>query len=261
MNANAQDLCVVVSHYNLRPDDELVRLLRQLHTQVERCQSYFSTKIVVVVNMGESRSIPLPADLADITIQYRENTGFNIGSWDYGWRHNPDFYGYLFLQDECEVAHPDALLHYWWLLKNHPDSLIGESLFFYRGWKGFLNRWPINHTSIENFASQKHISLGLTASHLQTLILASTDQTLAKLDGFILSNDKIEAIATEVLLSRKAASAHIAVEQSAWKPFTYFTHDQWASVRQTSQSVRWSLSKLIWYVLYGWRDLSIRLTP
>lgn len=261
MSIANQDLCVIVSHYNARPTDELVRLLRQLQTQVAKFQYQFSTKIIVVVNDAESKFINLPDDLKDTEVQYRENTGFNIGSWEFGWRNNTSFYGYLFLQDECEIANPNALLNYWLLLKKRPNSLLGESLFFFRGWTGFLRKWPLNHTSIQDFATSRNIPLGLTASHLQTLILAATRETMIRLDGFILSNDKIEAIATEVLLSRKAVSRGINVEQSAWKPFSNFNHEQWAGIKQISNSIPWNISKLLWYVIYGWRDLSIRLKP
>ncbi len=34
----------------------------------------------------------------------RENTGFNIGAWDYGWRHLPPYDYYLFLQDDCFIV-------------------------------------------------------------------------------------------------------------------------------------------------------------
>lgn len=261
MSVANQNLCVIVSHYNARPTDELVRLLRQLKNQVAKFRSVFSTAIIIVVNDAESKPITLPSDIEDIEVQYRENTGFNIGSWEYGWRKNTNFYGYLFLQDECEVAHPNALLNYWLLLRKRPNSLIGESLFFFRGWKGFLNEWPLNHTSIQDFALSKNIPLGLSASHLQTLILASTREAMLKLDGFILSDDKIEAIATEVLLSRKAVSLGITVEQSAWMPFSNFSHEQWAGIKQKSHSIAWNISKLLWHLTYGWRDLSVRLKP
>ncbi len=36
----------------------------------------------------------------------RENTGFNIGAWDYGWRHLPPYDYYLFLQDDCFIVRP-----------------------------------------------------------------------------------------------------------------------------------------------------------
>ena len=261
LNSIKRDLCVVVSHYNARPTDELVRLLYQLKQQVDGLQAQFDVKVLVVVNAVETRPLALPDDLKDTEVQYRENTGFNVGSWDHGWRNNLNFYGYLFLQDECEVLHPHALHNYWMLLKKHPNSLFGESLLFFRGWSAFLNKWPSANVSIQDFAAGRSIPLGLTASHLQTLVLAATGMTMAKLDGFILSNDKIGAIAGEVLLSRKAVSLGISVEQSQWRPFSNFSHEQWAELRQKSKRSTWNASKLLWYVVYGWRDLSIRPKP
>jgi hypothetical protein len=255
------DLCVIVSHYNARPADELIRLLYQLNRQVADLQSQVGIKVVVVVNAAENRPLVLPDDLKATEIQYRENTGFNIGSWEHGWRSHSNCYGYLFLQDECEVVHPHALLNYWSLLRKRPDSLLGESLLFFRGWRGFLKKWPSDHVSLPGFAEKLNTPLGLSASHLQTLVLAATAETMVTLDGFFLSSDKMEAIAGEVLLSRKAVSRGVCVEQSAWRPFSNFSHEQWAGLRHKSASISWNASKLLWYVLYGWRDLSIRLKP
>ena len=261
MNTSLRDLCIVVSHYNARPQRDLINLLRQLKEQISNIESKATVDVIVVVNMGESKSLDLPLDLQQTTVQYRENSGFNMGSWEHGWRSNPNYYAYLFLQDECIASNPNAIANYWSLLKQHPNSMLGESLFFFRGWSAFLKSWPSDCTSLQSFATRNSIPLGLTASHLQTLALAATRETLTKLGGFILADDKMEAIAAEVLLSRRAVSLGIAVEQSAWFPFANFSHEQWSSIKLKSRSIAWNLSKFIWYVIFGWRDLSRRMTP
>ena len=261
MQAPRKDLCIIVSHYNARPSIELIRLLYQLKDQAANVHPQFSVDLIVVVNMESTIRLELPSELKEIEVQYRENTGFNMGSWEYGWRNNPNYDGYLFLQDECVAFNRFAVFNYCTLLKRYPNSIFGESIFFYRGWAKFLKKWPSNHTSIITFACKNDIPLGLTPSHLQTLVLASTRKTMMKLEGFILSNDKIEAIAAEVLLSRRAVSRGINVEQSNWRPFSNFSHEQWVSVKIKSDSVSWNLSKFFWYVTHGRRDLSKRMKP
>lgn len=250
-NTSIDGLCVVVSHYNARPNDELIRLLYQLKDQSIAYKSEFSTTLLVVVNCGNDSNLTLPDDLDFVIVQYRENTGFNIGSWDYGWRNNGQFKHYLFLQDECQLVDKKALLSYWNLLEKNPNTLFGESMFFYFGWTSFKQKWPEAFSAINVLAEGFSINLGISPTHLQTLILAASNTTMQKLDGFDYVNDKIQAIATEILLSRKALSKGINVRQSRWTPFFLISHPQWDDIREKSKKIKWSFSKLIWLNSYG----------
>jgi len=257
-NTSKDGLCVVVSHYNARPNDELIGLLYQLKAQSIECKSVFSTTLLVVVNCGNDFKLTLPNELDFVIVQYRENTGFNIGSWDHGWRNNGQFKHYLFLQDECQLVDKKALLSYWNLLEKNPNTLFGESMFFYYGWRRFKKNWPEAYSAITELAKNFKINLGLTPSHLQSLIIAASNATLCELDGFVYSNDKVEAIAAEILLSRKALSSGVAVKQSSWLPFKFIKHPQWNEIRIKSIQIKWSLSKAVWFLIFGNRELSYK---
>jgi hypothetical protein len=248
-------LCIVISHYNARPKHELIHLLKQLQSQVDSNEPNLELKLLIVVNDVTGVRLDLPNDFAEVEVMYRENSGFNIGSWECGWRQYQEYDYFIFLQDESKLVNPNAVKAYVALLENNPNTLYGESLFFHRGWKKFLKSWPAEqHFEFSAFANQKGIKLGASASHLQTLILAASCRLLRSVDGFILSSDKIEAVATEVLFSRKVVSKGFSIRQSAWYPFTYFGHEQWDEVRVNSRNkLTWSLSKLYWICLYGWR--------
>ena len=88
---------VVVSYYDARPVQELDELLRSLAA----IPSGWPFAVRVVVNQdGGART-----DLADrhpgVQVMHRPNQGYNIGAWDHGWRAEPAYEAYLFLQHEC----------------------------------------------------------------------------------------------------------------------------------------------------------------
>lgn len=249
-------LCVVVSHYSARPIDDLVRLLRQLRSLPQQT-THFRVFVKVVVNAVQVPAAPLalPVDLQDQLIEYRENTGFNMGSWDHGWRHDPGHRHYLFLQDECVVCDPAALSAYWHLLEQDPSTLVGESLQFWRGWAPFARQLPDPFRAIQALCDQRGLGRGLTATHLQTLAVAASGQALALMDGFLLANEKMEAVATEVMWSRKALGLGLGIRQSAATPFRYFEHEQWLGIKKRGSTLRWQISRGVWMLQYGWRDI------
>lgn len=249
--AGRNSLCVVVSHYNARPKTDLLKLLYQIKEQASRSVHLFTTKLIVVVNCAKDEKLSLPNDLGDITVVYRENTGFNIGSWDAGWRNHPQHTHYLFLQDECEIVNSNCFLSYWALLESNPGVLYGESLFFYYGWRRFRREYIDAYNSILRLSKEYGIDLGLNPNHLQTLALAASNEVMSAMDGFIYSSDKVDAIATEVLISRKALSKKISLRQFSWRPFEYVGHPQWSDIRTKSGSLKWSLSKALSLSFFG----------
>lgn len=240
-------LCIVVSFYDERPSTDLIRLLTGLKriTDSSSFNYKFRVKIAVSINTVSNNKLNLPAEFSDIEVIYRPNGGFNMGAWDHGWRSLPGHRHYLFLQDECTVIRDDALHRYWSLLEFSSGSqIIGESLQLWRSWRQLNRKWPAAGEKIARMSNALKIPLGRTPSHLQTLAVAASGRALQEIDGFVLANEKIEAVCAEVLLSRKAVSKGLSLKQSAWRPFEYFGHEQWSEVRSNSFYPAWHLSRL-----------------
>ncbi|BCU14391.1 hypothetical protein MAN88_49550 [Microcystis aeruginosa] len=93
---------VIISFWCERSIKPLLHLLKQL----QRIESGCLFDIVVVCNANSLGNIPDLPQLDSQKVKYliRENTGFNIGAWDDGWRHLPPYDYYLFLQDDCFIG-------------------------------------------------------------------------------------------------------------------------------------------------------------
>ena len=233
------DTCVIVSFYDGRTSEELVRLLRQL--QLARTGAQFETR--VVVNSDRKVRPQLPADLSGIGMDVRENTGVNIGAWDHGWRQNAGFDFYIFLQDECEIMRADWLERYKALLSDPKTGLVSESLLFWKNWRRFKEEWPEAHDQCVALGVHRGIALGKSPTHAQTLALGVSAACLVATDGFCVAEGKIPAVAGEVMFSRHCIDQRYAIMQSAWRPFEYFRHHQWASMRDEATGLAWHLSR------------------
>lgn len=235
------DTCVIVSYYDERPSTELVGLLRQL--QALKAGSDFELRVVVNSNRGLQPQ--LPADLSSTATDVRENKGFNIGAWDHGWRQNPGYSFYVFLQDECEVVKENWLSRYKDLLSSGDVGLVGESLLFWPNWTRFKNKWPQVHDECVSMGASRNISLGRSPTHAQTLALGASAACLNATDGFLVAQSKAEAIATEIMFSRRCLHRGFEIAQSAWRPFEYFNHPQWSSLRRDSSGLAWNISRAL----------------
>jgi len=237
----SSDICVIVSFYDERPSDELFRLLRQLR-DIEAGTAF---ELRVVVNSPQGRQLQLPSDLAATHVTTRENTGFNIGAWNHGWKQNPGFSFYVFLQDECEIVRKNWLLKYKQLLSRDSIGLVGESLIYWRSWSVFRSRGAEVHRECVSVAQRNGIELGRTPTHIQTLVLGATAACLSSTGGFLLADGKAEAIATEVVFSRLCIQRGFKIVQSAWRPFEFIRHSQWDFLRNDSTGLVWNTYRLI----------------
>lgn len=262
--------CVVVSHYNAWPTDQLIRLLDQ--TLALRPDRPFHTR--VVVNRALDKDLVLPSRHAHVDILYRGNAGYNIGAWDLGWRDEPAFDAYLFLQEECVLRGRgwlDAFIH---RLRDPCVGLVGESLVWERPWReleatqhrpdGDLFR--IDGLPVDHFACyyehmrRQGVERGATGAHLQSLIWAARRDVLEKIGPFPVGLDYGEAVSAEILVSKKVQTLGLAVCQVGWLPFTRIEHPQWKTPwpkRVWRQTVmRWMPSGIRTRLLMlrnGWR--------
>jgi hypothetical protein len=228
---------VVISHYNAWPMDHLVALLDQIRS----IPSGYPFRCLVVVNKAVDRPLELPARHADVEILYRENTGYNIGAWDYGWRFGTRADYYLFLQEECKILRPDWLGSSVRRLERPKVGLVGESLAYEKlSWErlDYYKRFDFYQAKpgepvlgemqgVRRFLGSKGVPVGWTGEHLQSLIIATRRDVLEAIDGFMIGTSKGDAIACEFGISRAVASKGWKIEQIGLFPFRYVDHPQW----------------------------------
>jgi hypothetical protein len=206
----------------------------------------------VVVNRAVDRPLDLPPRHADVDVRYRENLGYNIGAWDHGWRADPAYEDYLFLQEECRLLRPGWLEAFVRCLADPRVGLVGESMFWpgysweradrYSEYSTFPGTPPegprVTHTEgIRAFLAARGIPIGRTAEHLQSLVLAARREVLEATDGFIIGRDYGEAIGSEVAISKRVEALGLRVREVGIGPFRYILHPQWANLRATPARV------------------------
>jgi hypothetical protein len=239
---------VVISHYNAWPNDQLVALLDQLKSIP--AGSPFDCR--VVVNQAIDRPLDLPTRHQDVDVRYRENTGYNIGAWDHGWRVDPPYETYLFLQEECRILRTGWLQGYLKCLSDPKVGMVGESMFWpgytweradtyslYSTFPGTPAEGPnVTHTEgIRAFLGSQGIPIGKTAEHLQSLVLCTRRGVLEATDGFLVGRDYGEAIGSEVAISKRVEALGLRVREVGIGPFRYILHPQWANLRATPSRV------------------------
>jgi hypothetical protein len=235
----SDDTCVVVSYYDGRPTNDLFRLLRQLR-DIDAGANF---NLKVIINSDSGLPLSIAEDLVGTSLEMRQNTGFNIGAWQYGWQRNPGFRFYIFLQDECEIVKSNWLLEYKKLLSKKGVGLVGESLLTWRNWAVFRELWPEAYRECVQIASRSSIILGKSPAHIQTLALGVTGECLTATQGFLLGDGKIKAIATEIMFSRRCIQNNFMVKQSAWRPFEYINHPQWSGLREAARGLKWNIAR------------------
>ena len=229
---------IVVSHYNAWPTDNLIALLDQI-AQVPAGHPF---RCRVVVNQAEPKPLELPPRHADVEVLYRENTGYNIGAWNLGWRADPAADFYLFLQEECKILRPDWLKAFVDLLVKPEVGLVGESHF----WSGYSwaradyywrnirlsrgrdqeGRVPLM-IAVRDVLIERQIPFGKNAGHLQSLVLAARRDVLEAIDGFMIGRSYADAIGTEVAISKQVEALGFQVRQVGIGAFRYIIHPQW----------------------------------
>lgn len=232
-------IAVVVCHYNARSDESLIKLLDQIREVPAGCEF----QVRVVVNLGVPKRLLLPHRHRDIQILYRENTGYNIGAWDYGWRQSPIFSGYLFLQEECRLVRPDWGVGFVRRAAEPGIGLVGECLSpdWDASWDELARRTAhdrfreqlVNGQPAErvpcylDFFRRKGIDPGRGGDHLQSLILFTRRETLEAIDGFPIGENFGEAVAAEIGISKKVQALGLAICQVGPVPFFFIEHEQW----------------------------------
>lgn len=228
---------VVISFYDQRPVEPLLELLQSLLDH----PSGGAHDVCIVVNEDDHQADPKGLDAG--IIMRRPNSGMNIGAWDHGWRHNPGYRDYLFLQDECYVVTPLWLEGFRTRSKEVGAGLIGESMneVWNSPWEQLrdkqgkdplpdhtLDGKPANRVDVYvDFMRRHGIEPGPVALHVRSLIWFASGDVLEKIGGFPQGTNYGECIASEIAVSRKIVYHGYALAQVADKPFRFFRHREW----------------------------------
>lgn len=230
---------VIVSYWAARSPRCLYRLLDQIY----RYDAGAEFTVTVVCNGGDIAPLELPARHArrGVKALNRQNAGYNIAAWDFGWRSDCDSDHFLFLQDECLIRNDGWLRAFVDAMEADPRlGLLGENINWRCSWDvqrnnpiaaRCLNRdgeEPFNSVDfLREFIDSLGIPSGNTAEHLQSLVLFSSRQVLETIDGFASGSTYAEAVGTEIAIS-KAVQAHgYRIAMVGDRPFSSIGHRQW----------------------------------
>jgi len=253
LHSDGPDTLVVVSYYDGRPADDLIRLL----DEIGRIPAGRPFALRVVVNRTQDRPLELPPRHAGTEVLYRENLGYNIGAWEYGWRTGPEYRYYVFLQDECSILRKDWIHNYVKKAAVKRTGLVGENLHFRMPWDavgelfhGLKQKYGIDSEGLSlpfllDFYGRHGIDMGPTAAHLQSLVWCARREVLEAIDGFIIGHTKAEAIAVEIGTSRKLEALGLRLVQASFFPFHFVLHPQWQVIVDESRSLSWTCQRLL----------------
>lgn len=230
---------VVISYYDQRPIETLLALLNQT-SSIDAGATF---DLCVVVNVENSSPTLLPKPHNTVHVIRRENRGFNVGAWQHGWKANPDYDFYLFLQDECVIRLPGWLTAFAEAARNPKVGFVGEGIDCYESWDTFDRCWPPIAEEIHKIVADQGITLGPRPDYVQTLIVGARRDVLELTGGFVVGDGKMRACAGEILTSVRARAHGLRNVQVAWRPFEYIRHPQWDDIRAISAGWRWQISR------------------
>lgn len=211
-------------------------------------------RVIVVVNEDGRVSESHRTTRSFLEIR-RPNYGMNIGAWLRGIKFCDPGHPILYLQDECEPTSLEGPRHYTKLLNQRSVGMVGESLNpkWSYSWEQ-MSSSALNYlvkmsdgkaiTRVDYYLQrlrQWGIKTGTSASHLRALACGIRWEVAEQLHTFDLRGDKEECIAAEIGLSQFTKhNLGLQVIQSDPRPFTYFSHVEWAldGVSKRSNSKR-----------------------
>jgi hypothetical protein len=258
--------CVVVSYWTGRPPKRLHRLLAQMQ-QVDAGAPF---DLLIVCNGGREQPLTLPARYESLRprIINRENTGYNLGAWECGWRAADGYEFYLFLQDDCFLKRKDWVGRFEFRMSRDAGiGMLGESTEWrnqswryireatdrdlrHLAWSEDGPEHPID--AYLGYMERRGIPRGECGTFLQSLILFTSRRVLEEIGGFpIMGSDYRAACACEVATSRLVESRGYRLSQIGFDSFEYIGHRQWKAGNRAHISMRWRLSVLRKRLLHG----------
>lgn len=241
---------VVISFYDQRSPKDLFKLLNSLGQH----PSGTHYDICIVVNSTGGFRFDSNAFTKEVILHYRENTGMNIGAWDFGWQTYPQYRDYLFLQDECLVIKENWILAFQQAAQRLNAGMLGESINakWSKSWQelresrksNLLPGHEINGENINRvdfyvrFMVSQGVDPGRDGRHLQSLIWYFTNKALTCIGEFPIGKNYGECIASEIAVSKKVESDGIRFEQLCDEPFVYIRHKEWEKFYRDAWQIR-----------------------
>ena len=235
--------CVVVSYWTGRPPAPLYRLLGQM----KRVKAGSPFDLVVVCNGGDVAPLTLPARFAALgpRVFQRENTGWNLGAWDHGWRSAGVYDHFLFLQDDCLIKAPNWVHDFEYRVENDPGiGLLGEMVMWDKQtWTyvrtatdHYLGRggWPVDEPdhpldTYQRAMRERGIDPGVLGTHLPSIVLFSSRRVLEAVGGFPLFGSTYrQAVTSEIAISRIIEAHGYRISMVTNHPFSRIGHPQWS---------------------------------
>lgn len=246
---------VVISHYNRWPVDQLVALLDQ--TVTVPAGMPFDT--CIVVNQAEPEQLVLPERHRHVPVLHRENTGYNIGAWDLGWRSNPQYECYLFLQEECQIVRPNWLAALHRVAMRPSVGVVGESMHWHGltwerlGWiyrdapfaeqvDGKTVSYPVG---VRAGLTAAGLPEGRTGAHLQSLVLCMRRSVLEAIGGFTIGRTYGEAVLAEVSVSKRVEALGLQAREVGPGSFRYILHPQWRRRQGVGRAVARTVMRML----------------
>lgn len=232
---------VVVCHYDARPTEPLVALLRQMREIP--AGAAFDT--LVAVNSEAGAPLVLPPDLAETPVLQRPNGGYNIGAWEAAWRQDRGHDFYLFLQDECELLRPGWLAAFIERARAPEVGYVGESAFLLVSWAWHRRRWPTIAAEWEKMRAEEGLLGRHPPSHMQMTVIAAYRAALEAIGGLASGDAKARASAGEILTHARAVERGFRVVQLRPRPYSFILHPQWQSYVDETRRLPWALKRLL----------------
>lgn len=205
----------------------------------------FEYDLVLCAN-GLDYVLPSPLTKQFGKVFVRENTDYNLGAWDYAWRHLPNHDHFLFVQDECVALRSGWLRDFVDCFVSKPHSgLVGENIdrFWDKPWSELCvprdqperekNRETRQCAQWARFFREKlrvwKIPEGQTARHVTTVVHFTSRAILEEVSGYNFGSTKLEATAAEIGFSRKIAARGYTLAQIGHWRHSRIAHPQWPS--------------------------------
>jgi len=252
--------CVVVSYWVARSPRALFKLLRK--TQELDAGSPFD--LIVVCNGGDLKPLTLPPNLARLgfRVLFRENTGWNLGAWEQGWRSAQGYQFYLFLQDDCILKRPGWISEFEFRAENDPKvGLIGETIMWDQMSWSFVRTatdrdlgriaWPESEPVhpldvYKELLTRRGVPIGDVGTHLPTLILFAPRTVLEEIGGFpLIGSTYREAVACEIGISRLIESRGYRLVKIDRESFHLIGHHQWDQRTSVGSMVQAKVRRLV----------------
>jgi hypothetical protein len=254
--------CVVISYWTGRPQRGLHKLL----SQISKVDAGAKFDVVIVCNGGDLKPLSLPDSFRKLPIRIfnRENTGWNLGAWEFGWRIAGPYPYFLFLQDDCYLKSKGWIADFEFRIEHDSGiGLLGEEIMWDEMTWSFIRKatdrdlgrsaWPENEPihpldTYQDLLTKRGIPPGEVGTHLPSVILFTSRKILEEVGGFpLIGTTYREAVACEIGISRVIASRgyRITRVKGEGSSFRLIGHAEWTASHRFWSRTRRTIKKMV----------------